>query len=153
MSRVPVTGDSRPGFLVLPLFTSTLFISAALLFSVQPMFARMVLPVLGGRPAVWNTCMVFFQAFHISNNHELEPTVANLAHDRRLIALAQLDLSVTSDEARAGKVPSHWAVPARRQADLGTLMSDRRWHVLSPRQDKTLWTDNFSNILEIIKWR
>jgi hypothetical protein len=44
------------------LFTVTIFLSAALLFAVQPMFARMVLPVLGGTPAVWTTCMVFFQS-------------------------------------------------------------------------------------------
>ncbi|HEV3445992.1 MAG TPA: fused MFS/spermidine synthase [Gemmataceae bacterium] len=44
------------------LFAGTLFLSSALLFLVQPMFAKMVLPLLGGTPAVWNTCMVFFQA-------------------------------------------------------------------------------------------
>ncbi|MBI1991999.1 MAG: fused MFS/spermidine synthase [Candidatus Omnitrophica bacterium] len=44
------------------LFVATSFLSAFLLFSIQPMFAKMVLPRLGGTPAVWNTCMVFFQA-------------------------------------------------------------------------------------------
>ncbi|HEY6246829.1 MAG TPA: fused MFS/spermidine synthase [Pyrinomonadaceae bacterium] len=44
------------------LFGVTIFVSAALLFSVEPMIAKMLLPVLGGTPAVWNTCMVFFQA-------------------------------------------------------------------------------------------
>jgi hypothetical protein len=44
------------------LFTATLFTSAFLLFLVEPMIARMVLPLLGGAPAVWNTCVVFFQA-------------------------------------------------------------------------------------------
>jgi hypothetical protein len=44
------------------LFALTLFLSAALLFWVQPMFARLVLPLLGGTPAVWNTCVLFFQA-------------------------------------------------------------------------------------------
>lgn len=43
-------------------FGVTLFVSAALLFAVQPMFAKMVLPLLGGAPAVWNTCLVFYQA-------------------------------------------------------------------------------------------
>ena len=43
-------------------FTATLAISAILLFWIQPMFAKMVLPLLGGAPAVWNTAMVFFQA-------------------------------------------------------------------------------------------
>jgi hypothetical protein len=44
------------------LFAITLFVSATLLFLVQPMIAKMILPLLGGTPAVWNTCMVFFQA-------------------------------------------------------------------------------------------
>src|SRR5262252_1793684 len=44
------------------LFVCTLFLSSTLLFLVQPMIAKMVLPLLGGTPAVWNTCMVFFQA-------------------------------------------------------------------------------------------
>lgn len=43
------------------LFSAALFISALLLFSVQPLIAKMLLPYLGGSPAVWNTCMVFFQ--------------------------------------------------------------------------------------------
>jgi hypothetical protein len=44
------------------LFAGTLFLSAALLFLIQPMFAKMILPRLGGSPAIWNTCMAFFQA-------------------------------------------------------------------------------------------
>ena len=44
------------------LFACTLFLSSSLLFLVQPMMAKMILPLLGGTPAVWNTCMVFFQA-------------------------------------------------------------------------------------------
>jgi hypothetical protein len=52
----------RGSILLLLVFTATLFLSSALLFLIQPMFARMVLPLLGGTPAVWNTCMVFFQA-------------------------------------------------------------------------------------------
>src|SRR5262249_3393154 len=47
---------------VLILFGLTIFVGASLLFLVQPMFARMALPLLGGAPAVWNTAMVFYQA-------------------------------------------------------------------------------------------
>ena len=47
---------------MLLLYTVTLFVSATLLFVVQPMFAKMALPLLGGTPNVWNTCMVFYQA-------------------------------------------------------------------------------------------
>jgi hypothetical protein len=44
------------------LYIATVFVSAALLFAVQPMFTKMVLPRLGGAPAVWSVAMVFFQA-------------------------------------------------------------------------------------------
>src|SRR5690349_11546623 len=44
------------------LYAFTLFVSASLLFLIEPMVGKMVLPLLGGSPAVWNTCMVFFQA-------------------------------------------------------------------------------------------
>lgn len=44
------------------LFSVTLFVSAVLLFLVQPMIGKMILPLAGGTPAVWTTCMVFFQA-------------------------------------------------------------------------------------------
>ena len=43
------------------LYIATVFASAALLFAVQPMFTKMVLPRLGGAPAVWSVAMVFFQ--------------------------------------------------------------------------------------------
>jgi spermidine synthase len=44
------------------LFAATLFLSAALVFWVQPLVGKMVLPLLGGTPSVWNTCLLFFQA-------------------------------------------------------------------------------------------
>jgi hypothetical protein len=47
--------------LVLVVYTAAIFISALLLFSVQPLFTKMVLPRLGGSPAVWSVAMVFFQ--------------------------------------------------------------------------------------------
>ncbi len=47
---------------LLVVFTAAIFLSAALLFAVQPMFTKLVLPRLGGAPAVWSVAMVFFQA-------------------------------------------------------------------------------------------
>src|SRR4029079_7527234 len=43
-------------------FAGTIFISAFLLFQVQPLISRVILPWYGGTPAVWTTCMLFFQA-------------------------------------------------------------------------------------------
>jgi SAM-dependent methyltransferase len=64
-------GGSMPPFLVdlaknapamMWTFTATTFLSALLLFAIQPMFAKMVLPVLGGSPSVWSVSVFFFQA-------------------------------------------------------------------------------------------
>ncbi|HKO98601.1 MAG TPA: fused MFS/spermidine synthase [Pyrinomonadaceae bacterium] len=44
------------------LFSATLFTSAGLLFWIQPLIAKTLLPILGGAPAVWNTCLLFFQS-------------------------------------------------------------------------------------------
>jgi len=43
------------------LYAVTLFVGAALLFLVQPLVGKLLLPMVGGSPGVWNTCMVFFQ--------------------------------------------------------------------------------------------
>ncbi len=59
---MPSSPPSRPAHrLVLAVYTVAIFLSALLLFSVQPLFTKMVLPRLGGSPAVWSVAMVFFQ--------------------------------------------------------------------------------------------
>lgn len=72
---------------LLALFSTTLLLSAFLLFSVQPFFAKMVLPILGGSPGVWSVAMVFFQAIllagyayaHLLTTH-LRLTTAAMVH-------------------------------------------------------------------------
>lgn len=54
--RLPSGGVLAPA-----LFAVAIFTSASLVFIVQPMVTKMILPLLGGSPAVWNTAMVFFQ--------------------------------------------------------------------------------------------
>ena len=44
------------------LYALTLFVSAFLLFCIEPLVAKMLLPIAGGAAAVWSTCLVFFQA-------------------------------------------------------------------------------------------
>src|SRR5262245_27210137 len=48
--------------LLLATFIAAIFVSAALLFMVEPMFTKMVLPRFGGAPSVWSVAIVFFQA-------------------------------------------------------------------------------------------
>ena len=55
---------NQPTHTYLPplLFSVTLFTSASLLFWIQPLIGKTLLPLLGGSPAVWNTCLLFFQS-------------------------------------------------------------------------------------------
>ncbi|OYW83731.1 MAG: spermidine synthase, partial [Hyphomonas sp. 32-62-5] len=59
--RAPVSGPLQHRIAGAP-FVVTVFLSAALVFLVQPMFARMATPLLGGSPNVWNVSLVCFQA-------------------------------------------------------------------------------------------
>lgn len=91
------------------LFATTLFVSAALLFWVQPLIAKLLLPLLGGTPAVWTTCMLFFQgvllagyAYALALTRRLA-TRAQAAVHVALLAVAALALpfGVTQEAARA----------------------------------------------------
>ena len=62
MTMLMNQSDARRDKLFVPvLFTVTIFTSALLLFFVQPLFTRLVLPQIGGAAAVWTTAMLFFQ--------------------------------------------------------------------------------------------
>ena len=45
----------------MPLFAISIFLSAFLLFQIQPMIGKFILPWFGGTPAVWSTLMLFFE--------------------------------------------------------------------------------------------
>jgi hypothetical protein len=105
---VPLAGAGR---FALPLFAATLFCSALLLFAVQPMFTKMVLPILGGAPSVWSVAMVFFQACLLigyAYAHLLARTLpvgqAALVH-LGVLAVAALTLPIAL--ADFGAPPSH----------------------------------------------
>ncbi|MFI3186631.1 MAG: fused MFS/spermidine synthase [Methylococcaceae bacterium] len=58
----PLTAPTDRTNRLIFLFAATLFTSASLMFVLQPLFGKILLPLLGGSPAVWNTCMVFYQS-------------------------------------------------------------------------------------------
>ncbi len=55
------SSETRRDFASVLFFALTLFMSASLMFILQPMFGKLLLPALGGAASVWNTCMVFYQ--------------------------------------------------------------------------------------------
>jgi hypothetical protein len=102
--------------MLLASFTATLFLSAFLLFSVQPMVSRMVLPRLGGSPAVWNTCVCFFQATLLLGYgyahlvaERLRPRSQLILHGIVLASgLAVLPLSMGADAPPVNSSPIGW---------------------------------------------
>jgi hypothetical protein len=97
-------GAASRNRLVLLVYTAAIFVSALLLFSVQPLFTKMVLPRLGGSPAVWSVAMVFFQSLLLAgyayahylmrlNNRRIAVT-AHLV--LLLVALFTLPLSIAA---------------------------------------------------------
>ncbi|MBK8816549.1 MAG: fused MFS/spermidine synthase [Methylococcaceae bacterium] len=67
------------------LFAGTLFTSAALMFVLQPMFGKILLPLLGGSPAVWNTCMVFYQTVLFLGYLYAHYLSTRLSHHRQIL--------------------------------------------------------------------
>src|SRR5271166_3518552 len=72
--------------LALPLYALTLFVSAFILFLVQPIVGKIILPKLGGTPQVWNTCMVFFQMVLLAGYAYTHNATARLTLRQQLLA-------------------------------------------------------------------
>ena len=66
-------------------YSCTLFVSAALLFLLQPMVAKMILPSLGGTSSVWTVCMLFFQTILLMGYLYAQLTISRLGVLRQSI--------------------------------------------------------------------
>jgi spermidine synthase len=90
-------------------------------------------------------------ALHISNLHlSLSPVLGRLAQDQGLVAVWQRE-PATAGSLTDGKFPSEWMVIARNRADLGALVNDPRWKAPAVAPTTPLWTDDFSNILSVLR--
>jgi glucan phosphoethanolaminetransferase (alkaline phosphatase superfamily) len=88
------------------LFSVTIFVSASLLFLVEPMFAKFILPLFGSTPAVWTGSMMFFQMALLIGYLDVHATTAWLGARKQavlhlavvLLPLLVLPLAVPADE-------------------------------------------------------
>ncbi|MGH2351166.1 MAG: spermidine synthase, partial [Chloroflexota bacterium] len=96
---------------MLILYTATIFTGSALLFLVQPMFGRMLLPLLGSSPTVWNTALVLYQGGLLAGYGYAHLTTTWRGVRRQaalhvvLLALPLLALPID--------LPAGWTPPAR----------------------------------------
>lgn len=100
-----VTTRSSPLRFVALLYASTIFLSAFLLFQVQPIAAKSILPWFGGTAAVWSTCLAFFQlvlvlgySYAALSRRFLEPKQQAITHVT-LLTLSLLGLPATPSSA------------------------------------------------------
>ena len=92
-------------------------------------------------------------AFHITNKFvRLAPTLSALASDAGLVCLMNDDSAVSRVQSEEGKFASQWIVMARSHSDLGTLGTDPHWAPVKAPTGTRVWTDDYSNLLHIIKW-
>lgn len=94
---------------MLAIYATTLFVSAFLMFLVQPMFGKMVLPLLGGSPAVWNTVVVFCQGSLLLGYLYAHVSARRLSIRPR--ALIQCLLVLLPLIVLPIKIPSGWSPP------------------------------------------
>jgi SAM-dependent methyltransferase len=91
-------------------------------------------------------------AFHISNRYlDLEPVIEGVDRSLGLSGLAERFL-VTAADARRGESSSTWVVVGRHRSDLARFARDARWKPLRRDPGLRVWTDEFSNILSVIRW-
>ncbi|MGD0389329.1 MAG: hypothetical protein ABSC42_10280 [Tepidisphaeraceae bacterium] len=93
-------------------------------------------------------------AFHISNMYlDPLPICSALAADAGCVGVYRNDLDVSPAEAAEGKSASQWVVIARDKSTLAKLANDPRWRALPSTPATRVWTDDFSNILSVFRWR
>ncbi|MDZ7824422.1 MAG: hypothetical protein U5K75_10575 [Ahrensia sp.] len=105
-NNTPAQNNTAGHVGILPIFTVTLFLSAFLLFSVQPMFTKMVLPRLGGSPGVWSVAMVFFQTCLLLGYAYAHVLTTYLSH--RLSALVHGLVLILAFVALPLSIPEGW---------------------------------------------
>jgi hypothetical protein len=95
-------------------------------------------------------------AVHIANRYlELAPVVRALARDAGLVGLDRDESpeEIPASELNQGRLSTHWIVLARRAEDLSRLTVRLGWRGLFEGREGSLWTDEYSSVLGLLRWR
>jgi spermidine synthase len=89
--------------------------------------------------------------FHVSNRYlQLGPALARLLQDQGLMAVEQAQQNA-ADDIQTGKYASDWVIASADAGAIHLLAMDPRWKPLSPQRQMRVWTDDYSNILTVLK--
>jgi spermidine synthase len=90
--------------------------------------------------------------FNITNRYlNLEPVLAALIEDAGMVGLIRRDTELSEEARQAQQFPSVWVAAARREQALASLGNDPRWRPLQKQAGVRVWTDDYSNILFVLK--
>jgi len=113
-----MSSPRRPTSLAV-VFGATIFAGAALLFSIQPLVGKLLLPKLGGTPSVWNTVMVFFQAMLLAGYAYAHFSFRKLGWPRQAwLHAALLGLAA-------------WCLPFRLESGMDSTLPPAWWVLLN----------------------
>jgi hypothetical protein len=93
LGATQIAGE-RPALAAIAPYAATIFLSSFLLFLVQPLIAKQVLPWFGGTAAVWTTCLVFFQSVLLAGYAYADWTMRLGARRQVLLHVALLAVSL-----------------------------------------------------------
>jgi len=90
--------------------------------------------------------------FHVSNRYlNVQKLVSELVLDGGLVGFHRIDKPTAALVAQ-GVATSTYVVAAHCLEDLGNIASDNRWTRLSERSGVNVWTDDYSSLLQLVKW-
>jgi hypothetical protein len=102
------------------IYAATVFLSAFLLFLVQPLIAKLILPWFGGSAVVWNTCMLFFQILLLAGYAYAHWTIRRLnSRQQFLLHSTLLALAVLLTPS----LPPEWLKPAGDSAPILPILA------------------------------
>lgn len=157
------------------LFAFSIFLSSFLLFQVQPIISKYILPWFGGTTAVWTTAMLFFQTFHDAIPMHLLTKEAFEIYLQRidprsgiiavhisnnyinlrplLIQVAKhfgLSYVIITSQVTGHDLQSEWVLLTKNQSLLHAAeITKANEH--TPQKQVTLWTDDYSNLFQLLK--
>jgi hypothetical protein len=153
------------------LFSVTILLSAFLLFQIQPVIAKIILPWFGGSSAVWNTCMLFFQGVLLLGylyahllHEKLRPRWQALAHSLLLAAsLGSLPALVRASWAGSPSMHPSWQIIGLLAATVGgpyfmlstTTPLLQAWYARSHRQAmpyRLYALSNFASLIALLSY-
>src|SRR5258708_3518551 len=108
-ARQTTQGATSGPSLLLATFTAAITLSAALLFMVQPMFTKMVLPRFGGAPSVWSVAIVYFQTALLAG-YAYAHVLTRYAGPRASVVI-HLAVMIAAAFALPLSIPTCWARP------------------------------------------